>query len=201
MGTFGLVSRPLSDFAMLLYLRLALLSGSLYLVFNRVSFRQGRVAARRHQNLIAISPAVWPSTRNGIARCCTGDASVPILGKREDLEEVRRHDHLSQVNVREESGKLPLVSHLRALWNPATEVVRLPSAADRGGPCRAGPNCSLRGWNPGQISHRGARPTRSAAGGSVRLEGPADREDNRRRQPAEQLTLIRRIRHREISPE
>jgi hypothetical protein len=48
LGTFGLVSRPLSDFTMLLYLRLALLSGALYLVFNRVSFRQGRVAARRH---------------------------------------------------------------------------------------------------------------------------------------------------------
>jgi cell division protein FtsL len=49
MGTFGLVSRPLSDFAMLLYLRLALLSGALYLVFNRVSSRQGRVAARRQE--------------------------------------------------------------------------------------------------------------------------------------------------------
>ena len=47
-GTFGLVSRPLSDFAGLLYLRLALLSGASYLVFSRVSFRQGRVEARRH---------------------------------------------------------------------------------------------------------------------------------------------------------
>jgi hypothetical protein len=48
MGTFGLVSRPLSDFAVLLYLRLALPSGALYMVFNRVPFRQGRVVARRH---------------------------------------------------------------------------------------------------------------------------------------------------------
>ena len=47
MGTFGLVSRPLSDSAMLLYLRLALLSGALYMVFNRVSFRHGRMGARR----------------------------------------------------------------------------------------------------------------------------------------------------------
>lgn len=47
MGTFGLVSRPLSDFAVLLYMRLVLLSGALYLVFNRVSLRQGRVEARR----------------------------------------------------------------------------------------------------------------------------------------------------------
>lgn len=135
------------------------------------------------QNLIATSPAVRPPARNGIARCCTSDTSAPIHGKREDLEELSRHVHLSQVNVREETGKLPLVSHLRALWNPATEVVRLPSAADRGGPCRAGPNRSLRGWNPGQINHRGARPTRSAAGGSVRLEGPATErttgDDNR----------------------
>jgi hypothetical protein len=49
MGSFGLVSRPLSDFAMLMHLRLALLSGALYLVFNRVSSRQGRMVARRHQ--------------------------------------------------------------------------------------------------------------------------------------------------------
>lgn len=48
MGTLGLVSRPLSDFALLLYLRLVLLSGALYMVFNRVSFRQGRVEARRY---------------------------------------------------------------------------------------------------------------------------------------------------------
>ena len=48
MGTFGLISRPLSDFAVLLYLRLALLSGALYMVFNRVPFRRGRIAARRH---------------------------------------------------------------------------------------------------------------------------------------------------------
>ena len=47
MGTSGLVSRSLSDFAVLLYLRLALLSGASYLVFNRVSFRQRRVEVRR----------------------------------------------------------------------------------------------------------------------------------------------------------
>ena len=47
MGTFGLVSRPLSDFTVLLFLRLALVSGAASLVFNRVSFRQGRVEARR----------------------------------------------------------------------------------------------------------------------------------------------------------
>jgi hypothetical protein len=46
MGTFGLVARPLSGFAMLLYLRLALLSGASYMVFNRVSFRQRRVEVR-----------------------------------------------------------------------------------------------------------------------------------------------------------
>jgi len=48
MGTFGLASRSLSDFAVLLYLRLALLSGASYMVFNRVSFRQRRVEVRRH---------------------------------------------------------------------------------------------------------------------------------------------------------
>ena len=48
MGTLGLVSRPLSDFAVLLYLRLALLSGASYMVFNRVSFRQRRVEVRRN---------------------------------------------------------------------------------------------------------------------------------------------------------
>ena len=48
MGTFGLVSRPMSDFAVLLYMRLALLSGASYMVFNRVSFRPRRVEVRSH---------------------------------------------------------------------------------------------------------------------------------------------------------
>ena len=136
MGTFGLVSRPLSDFAVLLYLRLALGSGALYLVFNRVSFRRGRVVARgpsEPDRGFARSVAI--STERDRSLLHQRRVGSYIHGRREDLEEVRRHDHLSQVNVREESGKLPFVSHLRTLWNPATEVVRLRSTADRGERC------------------------------------------------------------------
>lgn len=47
MGRIGLVPPPLSDFALMLYMRIALLAGASYMVFNRVSFRQRRVEARR----------------------------------------------------------------------------------------------------------------------------------------------------------
>lgn len=61
MGTFGLVSPRLSDFALLLYMRLALLSGASYLVFNRVSFRQKRVETWRRSEQDHGIPQARPS--------------------------------------------------------------------------------------------------------------------------------------------
>jgi hypothetical protein len=96
MGTFGLVARPLSDFAVLLYLRLALLSGASYMVFNRVSFRQRRVEVRRQSE---------PDRDLARSAATSTEGDRSLLHQRhvgshprqtQDLEEPSRHDHLSK---------------------------------------------------------------------------------------------------------
>lgn len=47
LGAFGRVPHSLTNFVVLLFIRLAMFSGSVYLVFNRVPFRPVRVVLPR----------------------------------------------------------------------------------------------------------------------------------------------------------